>query len=78
MDDSNANVNPNHPQSNKTQQGEVKKMRKVQLRHRSGAHNYGYEIVPWAATPEWRAMDRQCIIVVRKPPVRNQGGTPIF
>ena len=69
--------NPNRPQSNKIQQGEVKKMRQVRLRHRSGSHNYGNEIAARAATPEWRAMGEQCI-VVRGSPVRNPGGTPIF
>ena len=38
--------------------------------------SYGHEIAAWAATPEWRAMGGQCI-VVQEAPVRIQGN-PIF
>ena len=36
-----------------------------------------HKIAALAATPEWRAMGAQCI-VVRETPGSNPGGTPIF
>ena len=64
-------INPNPPQSNKIQQGEVKKMPYVQLRHRSGYH------MGTKSLPEWRARDGQCI-VVRETPGWYPGVKPAF
>ena len=66
--------NLHHPQSNKIEQGEVNKKWSLTSKKRVSC---GHEIAAQAATPKWRAMGAQCIMV-RENPGSNPGGTPNF
>ena len=67
--------NPNPPQSNKIQQGEVKKNALSPITTQKRV-SYGHEIAARAVTLEWRARDGQWI-VVRETPGSYPGGSPI-
>ena len=67
--------NHNHPQSNKTQQGKVKKMRLVWLHHEWVS--YGHEIAAQAVISEWHAMGGQWI-AVRETPCWESRWKPLF